>query len=341
MAAGLAPGCVRAHCQARSGSDSGGRRGPGFALHLGPLRKLIAAVLLVLSAAWPLAANGDARADLETGRNLFSNGQYADAAKVFGQLLGEPLDAHSADYKKRREINQAARPVYAASLVALGRGAEADKVILDHLRDDPFYEPPPGQFPEPVVQHFITVLSDHRDEIELLKKRILKEREDSVLIEQQQQLLEQKRIAELERLAAEETVVTSRSRLIALAPFGVGQFQNGSNGLGAFFATAESLGAVSSLVSLVTAEHFASLSCRDPAVSCPDVKSAFRTARYVNWASFSVTAALMVAGIIEAEVSLVPESKTTRSRPIRAPMKVVPAATVTQEGAAVGLTVSF
>ncbi len=298
--------------------------------------------MLVLATAWPLEAYPDARGDLENGRSYFANGQFAEAVKVLAPLLAEPLDPHATDYKKRREINRAARPPYFASLVALGRGADADRVILEQLRDDPYYKLPPGQFADPVVQHFNAVFAEHHEEIEALQRKITQEGEDLVAAEQRLRIREQQRIALLEKMAAEETVVTTRSRLVALAPFGVGQFQNGSNGLGAFFAISESVGAVSSLASLITAEHFASLGdCRDPTVSCPEVKSAFRTARYVNWVSFGVTGALMLAGIIEAEVSLAPESKTTRTRPIPPPVKVDPAVSVTPTGAAIGLTVVF
>jgi hypothetical protein len=296
---------------------------------------------LVLATAWPLDLRADARADLETGRNLFTNGQYDKAAAVFARLVGEPLDPKAPDFKKRREILQAARPVYAASLVALGRAAEADRVFLDQLLDDPFYEPTPGQLPEPVVARFITVLSEHREEVEALKQKILKERENAVLIEQKQHELEQKRIAELERMASEEVVIERRSRLIALAPFGAGQFQNGSNRLGAFFAVSQTLGVTTALASLVAHQHYAAINCHTSGVSCADVESSLRTARIVNWTSFGLTAALVVAGLIEAQVSLVPESKTVRKRPIPPPVKVEPVGGASREGAAIGLRVRF
>lgn len=285
-----------------------------------------------------MLAYGDTRSDFETGRNLFSNGQYERAVEVFSALLADPVDPKAVDARKRREIVQAARPLFAATLVALGRSSEADRVIAEHLRDDPFYEPPAGQFPEPVMQRFIFVMSERAEELEGLRQKILRERQDAVVREQQQQLREQRRLAELARLATEETVVTTRSRVTALVPFGVGQFQNGNSGLGVFFAASEALGIAASLGTLLAAQHYAAVDCR--IADCEAAGNTFRAVRTANWASVGVTTALVLAGVLEAQVGLVPVERATRKRTVPSPT-VEPVAEATSKGASLGFVVRF
>src|SRR5690606_30400888 len=56
-----------------------------------------------------------------------------------------------------------------------------------------------------------------------------------------------KRLEELERLAAEETVILENPRWLMHVPFGVGQFQNGNKTLGWTFLIGESVLAATAL----------------------------------------------------------------------------------------------
>lgn len=300
------------------------------------LPRTVAFALVLLSSVSSLA-NADARSDFEMGRNLFSDGQYERASEVFAKLMAEPFDSAAPDAKKRHEVSLAARPLWAATLVALGRVSEAEDVLLAQLRDDPFYEPPAGQLPEPVMQRFIAVASQHAAELDALRKKILGERQELVAREQRDR--EQQRIAEVARSRPAGVAHTRRSRYTALAPFGVGQFQNGANGLGVFFATSEAVGVAASLATLLSAQHFGVADCRID--DCVAARRGFETSRTANWLSVGLTTALVIAGVIEAQVTLVSEEPATLGRAAAFKSRVEPLLNVGGGSATVGVSIGF
>lgn len=275
----------------------------------------------------------DARADFESGRNAFTGGQYERAVEVFAALLAEPSDPKSPDAKKRREIQQAARPLYAASLLALGRGAEADRVILAQLYDDPFYELPVGQFPDPVVQRFAAVARENAKDLDAARQRVVRERQEQ--LDQEQRERDRAALRPPKAVTTvEHTTVFVRSRVVASVPFGIGQFQNGNVGLGAFFAASEVAGVAASIATHVIAQHYAAANCAVD--DCGVARAGFEAARTGNWISVGLTSALVVAGIVEANVAFVgDERRTTRST------SFAPVLELTSGSAFVGLAVSY
>lgn len=276
--------------------------------------RVLAIVVLFVGWSYSVHANADTRSDLEVGRNLFGGGQYERAVEVLARVLAEPSDPKAPDSARRRELQQSARPLYAASLLALGRGGEADAAILSQFRADPFYELPVGQFPEPVVQRFATVARANAAELDALRQQVLRERQELVDREQRERELELERQRKSTSTAriVEETTLTRRSRLVAFAPFGVGQFQNGSVGLGAFFAAAELAGVAASVATHLAAQHYAAANCAVD--DCDAARTGFEIARTTNWVSVGLTSALVIAGIVEANVAFVPEERVTRRR---------------------------
>lgn len=63
---------------------------------------------------------------------------------------------------------------------------------------------------------------------------------------------------QLEKLAREESLVASNSRYIATIPFGVGQFQNGDEAVGALFLVSETLLLATATTSGLILEHLTS-----------------------------------------------------------------------------------
>lgn len=298
--------------------------------------RAVAVVIVASVAGFASFARADVRADFEAGRSHFGNGRYDKAVEVFSELLAQPLDARSPEARKHREILQAARPLHAASLVALGRIEEADRTIYDQLRDDPFYEPPAGQLPEPVMRRFIEVAANHAAELDALRQRIVVERQEAVLREQRER--DRQRMATERVVDVEVVEVSRRSRLLAMVPFGVGQFQNGRRSLGTFFAVSEALGATAALGSLIASQHFAAADCRVD--DCVTAMKGFEAARAANWISASLTGALMIAGVVEAQISLVPEERSTYRR--EAPrVSVTPWTLPVTGGVLVGISATY
>jgi hypothetical protein len=190
--------------------------------------------------------------------------------------------------------------------------------------------PPPGEFHQKVVERFIKVRSEHRAEIEKAKREIQMARESTIAVEEARKNTLTTRIAELERLVATERVVRRRSRWVALAPFGIGQFQNDAPGLGVIFAAGQGLSLVGSLVSGIIAQDLASPQCgtldagTQQTVDCGKLAGQFKTARTVNWVSGGAFAGLLLGGIIQAQVVFEAESTEIRNRPRSGSVSLAP-----------------
>lgn len=284
----------------------------------------------------------DERAQLEIAVSRFKAAQYDKALALLEEILAKPVNPKD---KSRSKLLNEARPVYAAALIWLNREAEADVSILVHLRADPFYVPPPGEFHQKVVERFIKVRSEHRAEIEKAKREIQTARENTIAAEEARKNTLAKRIAQLERLAATERVVRRRSRWVALGPFGIGQFQNDAPGLGVLFATGQGLSLVGSLVSGIIAQDLASTQCGTPdtgtlqAVDCDQLAGQFKTARTINWVSGGAFAGLLLGGIVQAQVVFEAESTEIRDRPRSGRVSIAP--WVGPETGAAGATLGF
>lgn len=292
----------------------------------------------------PCLVRADDLQAFELAKSRYDVGSYEEAAEQFHKLL----DPDDPDYLTDAKLRQLAQPYYVATLIALGREKEADGLIATILREDPSYVPTPGLFPQQVTDRFIAMRAELRDELEALaREKMEKERQQQIAL-QKARAAQAKRIAELERLASQERVVEERSRWVAMIPFGVGQFQNGNSGLGWFFAISEALTAAGTIVSATVAYDFAAVDCRtyvDPdtgvPADCAELESSFLAARTVNWISFGSLAALVLAGIIEAQVSFDPEVSSTRPRKLPPDVRLKPAADVNETGAVLGVTVEF
>lgn len=316
-------------------------------------RVLLAVLGLVLaSLAGPsIAYAADPQQELALAESRFNGAEYEEAAEILQRLLAEPIDPNASDVEARRAVYLRARPLYAACLVALGRDAEADTVILEQYRADPFYELPTGLFPQPVVDRFIRVAAENRAQIEAWKKKIIDEQQTQAARDAELERRRQERLAQLEAMAAEERTVVSRSRWLAAVPFGVGQFQNDDVGLGIFFAASETLLIVSGVASFVIAQDVKDTRCsRVPptideesgeAIDCDLLQTRFNVARAVNWISLGSAAALMVGGIVEAQLAFEEDKVETRRRPIPPPIEITPDVEVSDQGAIFGIRGRF
>jgi tetratricopeptide (TPR) repeat protein len=294
------------------------------------MTKLPRVFLFLVALAAGLAA-APARADdameLERGKSSYDAGRYAEGVERFREML------NPAAPNALREPNaiERARSYYAACLIALGRSSEADAEIEKLIRANPVYSPDPVAFPSKVVDRFIEIKSRLKQELEAASRaRAAAEQAAKAKIEQQQR----EYIESLQRLASQETVVVRHSRWIAMLPFGIGQFQNGQDGLGYAFLVAQSALAVTSIVSGMVEMHlvanYTELSTPaapgEPPKPTPNFEkfnSEHDTALAVNRYSTGALAVFALAGIIHAQVAYVPEVQETRVRPLPPPPPVL------------------
>jgi hypothetical protein len=314
-------------------------------------------VLGALAGIGALASSGAARADdaqaFELGKNPFDAGQYAEAHARLSALLNPelpPCDAGPSPagrcHLASPELIERARALDAASLLALKRDVEADALIGAILRQNPSYTPSPAMFPQEVIDRFTMVRGTISAELRTILQQREREAEQQRLVVQQARDAEQKWIADLERLAARERTVEPNSRWIALVPFGIGQFQNGSVGLGILFATSEAAFGGASLVAVAIVNSLAStnISLRSPTnqpVDVPALNANIKTAVVVNQITFATWGAITLAGVIQAQVAFVPEKVTFHDRPIPPRPKLVPVAAPVPGGAILGLGGTF
>jgi hypothetical protein len=129
-------------------------------------------------------------------------------------------------------------------------------------------------------------------------------------------------------MAGEEVEVEDHSRLIALVPFGAGQFQNGNRVLGWGFLGTEGALAIAAAVAipvyrLQLAQSSDSFNAGDRASSAQWLSRA-ETTRDVNLVIAGAFVLTAIAGIVQAEVAFVPRQIETRVRPIPNVASVVP-----------------
>ena len=312
---------------------------------------MIAAAATV-TAADPAVARADDAQALEWAKSPFDNGNYKEAQGRLSALLDPrlpPCDAAPTPCRlTNAELIERARALDAASLVALKKDSEADRLIAAILRANPNYVPSPAIFPQEVIDRFNTVRVALDAELRGIVEQRAREAEAKRLALQKAHDDEEAWIADLKERAGKERWVVPNSRWIALVPFGIGQFQNGDVRLGVTFAVGEAVFGGASLITVAIYNEPGlrptSATSRRRAAHYPNIpglNAALNTATVVNQVSFTAWAALTLAGVIQAQVAFVPEKVTYHDRPIPPRPRVVPVAFPVSHGAGIGLAGTF
>jgi hypothetical protein len=131
-----------------------------------------------------------------------------------------------------------------------------------------------------------------------------------------------------ETVVVQERVVRERSWLVAVLPFGIGQFQNGDTTKGIVFLTLESLALATNIASYFVID---SLQEKDGFISPGNIDRA-REFEIVLYSSLGVFGALVIGGLVDALVCFEPRDETLRELepPTEEPetsLRVLPSAT--------------
>jgi hypothetical protein len=200
---------------------------------------------------------------------------------------------------------------------------------------DPGYLLDPLAFPEEVQRLFARVKMQLEAERRASEEE--RKREEQRVASERTERAERERLrwAELTRLAQVETVHETRSRWLALVPFGAGQFQNGHESLGAVLAVTEGSLLALSVVTYVLHDH---LRGQHPKPSeIPDARLAEQGFRYTNQISFALFAIVAVTGIIDAQVRFQPSHDYERKRPLPPDLSNGPELSIDLTGASLRL----
>ncbi|HEY4122060.1 MAG TPA: hypothetical protein VGM56_29540, partial [Byssovorax sp.] len=196
----------------------------------------LAFALAALASARVARANDNTAFD--AAQSAFDAGQYAQSEKAFGRLLDptnppcSTTDPGQPCHLEAAEFIRLARAGRGAALVVIGRAAEADPLFEALLLDDPTWQPNEALFPEPALREFRVVKRRLQPTLDkLIQSRVTEGSKHQIDVQRAKDDYG-RWIANLEQQASQEHLFQKNSRLIALLPFGVGQFQNGDRNLG-------------------------------------------------------------------------------------------------------------
>jgi tetratricopeptide (TPR) repeat protein len=249
--------------------------------------------------------------EFEAARNAYDMQDYAKAAQLFDTLVGGDVPRLT-----NRSLLLESEKYLAASYLFLGKLDLAEQRFDLLLHMDPGYMLDPLGFPEEVQRLFARVKT--RLDAERLAAAEARQREEDRASKAQvdRERHERERWQRLTQLAQTEHVSEVRSRWVATVPLGVGQFQNGHDGLGLVLAVSETSLLAICITSFVLHEN---LRGQKPAPSRVDAaRLAEEAFRYTNQISFGLFAALAVTGIIDAQIRFRGSRSYERRRPLPA-----------------------
>ncbi len=249
-------------------------------------------------------------AEISRATGLYDTGQYEACVDAFDHLL-------SPDEPRRLRSPakvEAARTYHGACLIGVGRTTDAERVFKEAILENPQMKAPDGLlFPEAVVELFLRVHESMLDEIRRAEQKRMQDAEVRANREQRLRERERQRVEQLVAFAEKESVVETHNRWIASIPYGVGQFQNGSSGLGWLFLVSET--ALSGLLvgSVYTQVYYQSKSA-ELAKTQEERNAGIRSATALQTISGYGLLGVGAIGILEAHLSFVPEVRIERKR---------------------------
>ncbi|MEP7050129.1 MAG: hypothetical protein ABJB12_07245 [Pseudomonadota bacterium] len=250
------------------------------------------------------------RAELARVVSLYEAGKYGECAESFHRLLS----ADSPRPLRDPDVVESARIYHAACLIGIGQNQQADEPLRAAIRVNPQMKPPDSLvFPPQVIERFLRVRETMFDVIRKAEDERVRQAQEQARHQEERARKERLRVAGLERLAQQETLITPKSRWLALVPFGVGQFQNDEKALAYVFLTSEALLAASTLTTLGVESHLilATSQTKEAAASNASRLKDWRSALvYSSYAWLGVS----VIGIVEAQLMFTPEQHQTRKR---------------------------
>lgn len=268
---------------------------------------VLTALFFVAAASAPSAALATDLEDFDLARRAYEAQDYDQAIVYFEALVGGAVPRLASP-----TLVLEARKYLGASYLFVGRRDAARDQFEQLLRADRTYVLDPLRFPVEIVELFEATRERVEFELDQEAQRAALMAERDVERARAEALLE---IADRPVEARVE-----HSRLLALLPFGIGQFQNGDEGGGWGFLISETAFVLVGAGGLIWYTALQEQVRQAYAVASPDDLVLFDTfsdlslaAQVLNLIGMSTAALLAVGGIIEAQVSFV-DSHTVPAR---------------------------
>jgi tetratricopeptide (TPR) repeat protein len=224
-------------------------------------------------------------------KNAFDAGDYQEAVKRFETLLKDGLQNPTLVVETLKLLG--------VSQLFIGNRKEAEDQFTKLLTKVPDYSLDPLMYPIEVVDFFTEIKQRNQKQLDELAKATALEEAEKKAAEEARKKVEYEK---MKRNVYLEQKITTRSLLVAVLPFGAGQFQNRHMIKGWAFFSSELL-----LSTSATVFYFLHSSLRDRAARAfddPNEKDmyiarekAFRLVNHISLITLGVTA---VAGIVDS-----------------------------------------
>lgn len=247
-----------------------------------------ASAVLALLISTAALAQPSPQAKLDEGRVQYERGDFEKAVQQIHPLLYPKIELRSED-----AVVEAHR-LLALSYFFLKKESEAEEEVTSLLALRPAFELDPVVEPPVAVAFFQGVRRKQEDRLREIRERQLREKLQREKEEAQRRLQE--------RMVVSERNIVRHSRWVAALPFGIGQWQNGHKKRAILFGVSEAVtGALSIATFLAVTQEFPGgqykLGQRSLALG---LYSTYLVSGGAFWA-------LVIAGIVEAEVHFVAE----------------------------------
>ncbi|MDD9939675.1 MAG: hypothetical protein OXU20_01315 [Myxococcales bacterium] len=268
--------------------------------------------------------------EFQKARSAYEVASYELSAKLFGALVGGEVPR-----LQNRSLVLESLKYLGASLLFMGETGRAENTFERLLRMEIDYVLDPLAFPQEVQVAFARVKG--RLQSALVEKRQAEQereqaREAAVVHERERARARQARLL---KLASTTRIEEQRSRLVAMVPFGAGQFQNGDKELGFLLAASQVVALGVSITGYVLYEQLraeARLASPLDNTSLEENESKEDLYRNTNRISMVVFAALAIAGVVDAQLRFQPTRVTERPRNIDPELRKTPPLEVGLDG---------
>ncbi len=286
------------HPSATRAVQSGGRSHGAAFVGTWRVRALVLTLAVVVAGFFAARiVRADELDDFEAARTVFEEHDFREAVERFSALLSSPQGP-----PQNSVIEREARKYLGVSHYLLGNSEQAKLQFELLLGIEPDYALDPVRFPAQVYDTFAAVK-------DAMQQRSLAEKAARLKAPAQVTLNEAQAKALRTWLDEDHGYweVTRRSRWMAFMPFGAGQLSNGHTATGWLVAALSVGTAASATISGLLHQRLAGE--RPTPGEIDSARSAERSLRVVNWASLGALAAVAIAGIIDANLRFVQESR--------------------------------
>ena len=281
------------------------------------LRHLLAtsAFVLVLLLLGGRAASAQGRVDVEKARAAYLARNYAEAEERLRTLVDLKTGL------KDVSLLSQARMYLAAVLLAQGKREPGAEVFEKLILEDPAFEPDPLSFPGDVINMFFDVRAQLQEKIRQAAQNAARLEAEKRAKAEEERRRQEAWLAQVKQMATEEKITVRNSRLVALLPFGTGQFQNREPVLGWMFLISESALVVGSAITVplfVYADGRAHDQGQDLERKAQVYRDRADTIQTVNLSFVGAFAAIAITGVVQANLAYVPEVSETKRRDLPA-----------------------